>query len=70
MQTLHFKTNMSSRDCVLKASEQIDKINTIKNWEVTTSTPEPVMTVRGTQLETNKIITAAKKAGFKAQLLA
>lgn len=70
MQTLHFKTNMSSRDCVLKASEQIDKIHTIKNWEVTTSKPDPVMTVRGAQLESKKIITAAKRAGFKVQLMA
>ncbi len=69
MEILHFKTNIDNGQCVQRVSQEIDKISTIKNWEVETASNDKIMTVRGASLESQKIIKATKKAGFRASLI-
>ena len=68
MEILQFKTNINGKSCVFKASQEIDKIKNIKNWEVETAAQNKTLTIRGKQLDSKKIIRAVKKAGFKAEI--
>lgn len=64
MKILKFKTNIISRTAVGAVSTFIDKLDSIRNWEVETSSPEKILTVRG-EVSAARIVGAVKKAGFQ-----
>ncbi len=69
MTTLMFKTDIKNSSDVNQISEFLDRINSIKNWEVDTRHELKTLTVRGMNPDANLIKKAIKKAGFKAEAL-
>lgn len=69
MKVLKFKTSINCNDCVSKVSPYLDKVDNIKNWEVQTSSPEKLLTVRGQNLDAKEIMKVVKRAGFKLSLI-
>lgn len=64
MKILKFKTNIISSAAVNAVSSFIDKMETIRNWEVETSNPEKILTVRGEVTEA-RVVGAVRRAGFQ-----
>jgi copper chaperone len=67
METLKFKTTINCGGCLAKVTPFLNDEKSIEKWEVNTSTPEKILTVETEDTDTNKIISAVEKAGFKIE---
>jgi copper chaperone len=68
METYQFKTNINCDGCIAKATPVLNNEENIKEWDVDTTIPLKVLTVK-TNLGADEIITIVKNAGFKAEKL-
>ncbi|CAN5395728.1 hypothetical protein BH10BAC1_BH10BAC1_05980 [soil metagenome] len=67
METLKFKTTINCGGCLAKVTPFLNDEKSIEKWDVNTSTPEKILTVETEDTDTNKIISAVEKAGFKIE---
>ncbi len=67
MKTLKFKTNIKCTSCVAKVTPFLNDENGIEKWDVDISNPEKILTVETDSTNSDKIIEAIEKAGFKAE---
>ncbi len=67
METLKFKTTINCGGCLAKVTPFLNDEKSIEKWEVNTSSPEKILTVETEDTDTNKIISAVEKAGFKIE---
>jgi copper chaperone len=67
METLKFKTTINCGGCLAKVTPFLNDEKSIEKWEVNTSSPEKTLTVETEDTDTNKIISAVEKAGFKIE---
>jgi copper chaperone len=65
MQTIKFKTNINCSGCVAKVTPLLNEEETIEKWDVNTSDAEKILTVETNEADSEKIIKAVEKAGFK-----
>ncbi len=65
MKILKFKTNIISSAAVGVVSTFIDKMDTIRSWEVETANPEKILIVRGEGVSAARIEGAVRRAGFQ-----
>ena len=60
---LRFKTNINCSNCVKAVSPFLNEIKDI-SWEVDTSNPDKILTVKGENPDPKTIITTVEEAGF------
>ena len=69
MKTIELKTNIMCDSCVAKVTPVLNETAGEANWKVDTQNPKKVLTVSTDKLSEEEVITAVKKAGFKAEQL-
>lgn len=67
MKTLKFKTNIKCTGCVAKVTPFLNDEKGIEKWEVDIFNPEKILSVETNSINSDKIIEAIEKAGFKAE---
>ncbi len=67
METLKFKTTINCGGCLSKVTPFLNNEKSIERWEVDTSIPQKILTVETQDTDTEKIISAVEKAGFKIE---
>ena len=70
METIKFKTNIKCGGCIETVTPHLNSISGIDHWEVDTTVPEKVLTVKGTaEALSQEVIDHLKKAGYQAELI-
>ncbi len=67
MKTLKFKTNINCGNCVATAKPFLDALPENTTWEVDTTNPEKILTVKGDTVSAAEVVTQVKQAGFKIE---
>lgn len=67
MKTLKFKTTIKCSGCLAKVTPFMNEEESIKKWDVDIFNPEKTLTVETDASNSEKIIAAVEKAGFKAE---
>ncbi len=67
MKTLKFKTNIKCTGCVSKVTPFLNDEKGIEKWDVDIFNPEKILSVETDSINSDKIIEAIEKAGFKAE---
>ncbi|WP_026461981.1 heavy-metal-associated domain-containing protein [Adhaeribacter aquaticus] len=67
MKTLKFKTNINCGSCVANAKPYLDAVENVQNWEVDTTNPEKILTVKGENIKAEEVVETVKKAGYKIE---
>jgi copper chaperone len=60
---LRFKTNINCPNCIKAVSPFLNEIKDI-SWEVDTSNPDKILTVKGENPDPETIISTVEEAGF------
>ena len=66
MATQQFKTNINCGSCVKKVAVFLDDVKNV-TWEVETSNPDKILTIKGEAIDKEEIIEAVESAGFDIQ---
>lgn len=69
MKTIELKTNIMCGSCVAKVTPVLNETFGEANWKVDTQNPKKILTVSAEDGDTNEVIKAVEKAGFKAEEL-
>ncbi len=69
METLQFKTNIKCGGCVAQVTPHLDAVEGITNWNVDTTNPQKILTVKTDSTDAEHVKEAVKKAGFVAEQL-
>ncbi len=64
---MNFKTTMKCGMCVATATPFLNNVAGANNWEVDTTNPEKILTVKGDNINEKAVTEAVEKAGFKAE---
>lgn len=67
MKTLKFKTNINCGNCIATAKPFLDSVPHAKSWEVDTTNPEKILTVKGEAVSAPEVIAKVQQAGFKIE---
>ncbi|MBV7529932.1 heavy-metal-associated domain-containing protein [Chitinophaga sp. sic0106] len=67
METYKFKTNINCSGCVAAVTPHLNKTENISHWEVDTTDPAKVLTVKADDTDAATIVEIVKKAGFTAE---
>ena len=67
MVTIKFKTNINCSSCVATVTPYIEKIESIKNWEVDTSDKNKILEVNAAQDVTDEVLQSVEKAGYNIE---
>ena len=59
-----FKTNINCSSCVAKVTPFLEGADSVKSWEVDTANKEKLLTVEGSALNVDEVITQVKEAGY------
>jgi copper chaperone CopZ len=65
MEHLNFKTNINCSSCVAKVTPFLNSNKSIEEWQVDTSTPDKILSIKGNKLSVKEINESVTKAGFK-----
>lgn len=70
METLQFKTNISSSDDVEAVTLPLNGIEQLDGWHIDTNAPDKLLTVQTTDTRIGDVVKqAVEKAGFQADQL-
>lgn len=69
METLKFKTTIKCTGCLTKVTPYIDQTEGIQSWEVDLKNLDKVLTVKGQNLNVERIKNAVQEAGYSAESL-
>jgi copper chaperone len=64
METLKFKTNINCGGCIAKVTPALNETVGEGNWQVDTSVPEKILTVKG-ETTADSIIKRVESVGFR-----
>ncbi|GAC1314028.1 MAG: hypothetical protein NVSMB24_38120 [Mucilaginibacter sp.] len=68
METLKFKTNINCGGCIANVTPALNELKDIQHWEVDTTDPNKVLTVKAdNDLTAGQVIAALKQKGYNAQ---
>jgi copper chaperone len=67
MEKLEFKTNINCDACVAKVTPVLNANQTIESWEVDTKNPAKVLTLAGSDIDIEAVISALAKIGYRAE---
>ena len=66
MKELKFKTNINCMGCIAKFTPHIEEAEGVESWEVDTTTPDKMLTVKG-ELSEEEVKDIVNKAGFQVR---
>jgi len=69
MKTIKFKTTIKCSGCLAKVTPFLNDEPTIEKWDVNIYTAEKTLSVESNNGDTQQVINAVEKAGFKIELL-
>lgn len=67
MKTLKFKTNINCGNCVATAKPFLDAVKNATHWEVDTTNPAKILTVKGENINAADVVAQVQKAGYKIE---
>lgn len=67
METLKFKTNIKCSGCVAQVTPGLNNTVGERNWNVDVQNPDKILTVVADGVDSNTVLEAISKAGFKAE---
>jgi copper chaperone len=68
METLKFKTNINCGGCVATITPVLNGLKDIQHWDVDTTDPNKILTIKAENFLTSSvIINALKQKGYKAE---
>lgn len=70
MKTIQLKTNIMCGSCIAKVTPVLDEALGAENWKVDITDPKKILSVSTDKLNTNEVINAVEKSGYKAEVLA
>ncbi|MCU0323678.1 MAG: hypothetical protein MUF45_00290 [Spirosomaceae bacterium] len=68
MENQTFKTNINCGGCVARVTNTLNETVGNGNWEVETTNPDKVLTIKQSNIQADKIIEAVKKVGFNIEV--
>lgn len=69
MKEYQFKTNINCGGCVAKVTPKLNENPDIKEWNVDTTNPEKILTVKTDNLMADDVKRIVASAGFKAEAI-
>jgi len=69
MNTLKFKTNVKCGGCIASVTPHLNQAKGIVSWNVDTTNPLKIMTVKTEGISAEEITSVMKTAGYKAELI-
>lgn len=66
MNRKQFKTTINCDACIAKVTPVLNADETITTWSVDTQNPDKILTVEGESLDSDDLIHALKKIGYRA----
>lgn len=67
MKKTQYKTNIMCDSCIAKVSPVLNEIAGENNWKVDLKDPKRILTVSSESDNENKLVTALKNIGYKAE---
>ncbi len=67
MKTLKFKTNINCGNCVATVKPFLDALPAGTEWNVDTTNPEKILTVKGETVAGPEVVNKVQQAGFKIE---
>jgi copper chaperone len=67
METLKFKTNINCGGCIAKITPFLDDALLANQWEIDTTNPQKILTVKANDITASDVIKIVADAGFKAE---
>ena len=69
MTEIKFKTNINCNHCLGKVTPVLDSDTGISEWNVDLNTEEKILTIKGEDLDSGKIIRYLSDVGYIAELM-
>ncbi|GAB3833981.1 copper chaperone [Pontibacter rugosus] len=69
MEVIKFKTNVENEEALSRVAPYLDKEESISRWKLDTGSTENILSVSGTDLDSQKIENVVQQAGFKAEII-
>lgn len=69
MKTLKFKSNINCGKCIASVTPNLNATVGVGNWEVDTTNPEKILTVKTEEATAESVEKAVTSAGFKATFI-
>ncbi len=69
MEILKFKTTIKCTGCLAKVTPYIDQTEGIESWEVDLKNLDKVLTIKGQNLDAERIKNVVQEAGYYAESL-
>jgi copper chaperone len=69
METLKFKTNVKCGGCIATVTPHLNKVKGIVSWDVDTTDPLRILTVKTEGISAETIVLVMKNAGYQADLI-
>jgi copper chaperone len=70
MEKNSFKTNINCAGCIARVTTTLDSVAGKSNWTVDIQNPNKILTITNSAANTEEIIHAIEKVGFKIEPLA
>jgi len=61
---IKYKTNINCENCVRSVTNFLNDVESIHSWHVDTDSPDKVLTVEGTNVDSEAVENAVEEAGF------
>mgnify|MGYP002630765031 CR=1 FL=1 len=69
MSTFKFKTNINCGNCIKSVTPFLNDLDNIDLWKVDTENPEKILTVELDNEDSESVIEAVTKAGYKIEVV-
>ena len=69
MNTLKFKTNVKCGGCIASVTPHLNQAKGIVSWNVDTTNPLKIMTVKTEGISAEEITSIMKTAGYQAEVI-
>lgn len=69
METQQFKTNIKCGGCIATVTPFLNEVVGEQGWKVDTAAPDKVLTISAQKVNTEAIVKAVEKAGYRAEKL-
>jgi copper chaperone len=66
---LKFKTNINCGNCIKAVTPFMEAERAIEEWNVDTSVPEKILTVKGENINAGLIVDTLANAGYTAEIM-
>ena len=64
-----FHTNLNCENCVRTASVILNRMDEIEDWHVDTDNENKPLTIKGENIDNEKVINGLARVGFKAEVI-